>query len=50
MVMTGDTFRDVNAAKNIGCRSILINRSGEKAQSLGQDFTVTNVLEILKMI
>ena len=27
MVMTGDTSRDINAAKNIGCHSILINRS-----------------------
>lgn len=50
MVMTGDTSRDVNAAKNIGCRSILINRSGGRPQNLGQNFTVTNVLEILKLI
>lgn len=50
MVMTGDSFRDVNAAKNIGCRSILINRSGGRPQNLGQNFTVTNVLEIMKLI
>ena len=46
MVMTGDTQRDINASKNLGCRSILINRSGVKAKDLGQDFTVTNALEI----
>ena len=50
MVMTGDTARDVNAAKNIGCRSILINRSGGQAKELGQDYTVTNAMEILDLI
>ena len=50
MVMIGDTHRDVNAAKNIGCRSILINRKNESAQELGQDFTITNTLEILDLI
>ena len=50
MVMIGDTHRDVNAAKNIGCRSILINRKDEPAQELGQDFTITNTLEILDLI
>lgn len=50
MVMIGDTHRDVNAAKNIGCRSILINRKNEPAQELGQDFTITNTLEILDLI
>ena len=50
MVMIGDTNRDVNAAKNIGCHSILINRKDEPAQELGQDFTITNMLEILDLI
>ena len=50
MVMIGDTHRDVNAAKNIGCRSILINRKDEPAQELGQDFSITNTLEILDLI
>ena len=50
MVMIGDTNRDVNAAKNIGCHSILINRKDEPAQELGQDFTITNTLEILDLI
>ena len=49
MVMTGDTSRDIQAAKNIGCCSILMNRSGKKPQQLNQDFTVTNALEILKL-
>ena len=50
MVMIGDTARDVNAAKNIGCYSILINRKNGPAQNFGQDFTVTNTREILKLI
>ena len=50
MVMIGDTHRDVNAAKNIGCRSILINRKYEPAQELGQDFTIKNTQEILELI
>lgn len=50
MVMTGDTSRDIQAAKNIGCRSILMNRSGKKPQQLNQDFTVTNALEILQLL
>lgn len=50
MVMIGDTHRDVNAAKNIGCHSILINRKDEPAQELGQDFTITNTKEILELI
>ena len=50
MVMTGDTSRDVDAAKNLGCHSILINRSGNPAQELGQEFTVSNALEILELI
>lgn len=49
MVMTGDTSRDIQAAKNIGCCSILMNRSGKKPQQLNQDFTVTNALEILQL-
>ena len=50
MFMIGDTHRDVNAAKNIGCRSILINRKESPAQELGQDFTITNTQEILELI
>ena len=50
MVMTGDTLRDIQAAKNIGCCSILMNRSGENPQQLNQDFTVTNALEILNLL
>ena len=50
MVMTGDTSRDVDAAKKLGCHSILINRSGNPAQELGQEFTVSNALEILELI
>ncbi len=54
MVMIGDTSRDVNAAKNIGCRSILIKRKcrseQNQAQELGQDFTITNTQEILELI
>lgn len=50
MVMTGDNSRDIQAAKNFGCYSILINRSGEQAKELGQDFTVTNALEICEML
>ena len=46
MVMIGDTSRDVNAAKNIGCHSILINRSDRPSQDYGQEFTVTNAMEI----
>ena len=50
MVMIGDTNRDVNVAKNIGCRSILTNRKDEPVQELGQDFTIRNTLEILALI
>ena len=44
MVMIGDTSRDVNAAKNIGCHSILINRSGKPPQDFGQEYTVTSAM------
>jgi putative hydrolase of the HAD superfamily len=50
MVMIGDTHRDVNAAKNLGCRSILINRKDSPSQEIGQDFTITNTQEILELI
>ena len=50
MVMIGDTSRDINAAKNIGCHSILINRSAKPAQDFGQECTVTNAMEILDLI
>lgn len=50
MVMIGDTSRDVNAAKNIGCRSILINRKDSPAQEIGQDFTIINTQEMLELI
>ena len=50
MVMIGDTSRDVNAEKNIGCHSILINRSGNPSQDFGQEYTVTNAMEILDLI
>jgi putative hydrolase of the HAD superfamily len=50
MVMIGDTSRDVNAAKNIGCHSILINRSGGPAKDFGQEYTVKNAMEILDLI
>ena len=46
--------RDINAAKNFGCRSILIKRKcrseQNQAQELGQDFTITNTQEILELI
>ena len=48
--MIGDTSRDVNAAKNIGCHSILINRSSNPSQDFGQEYTVTNAMEILDLI
>lgn len=50
MVMIGDTSRDVNAGKNIGCHSILINRSGKPSQDFGQEYTVINAMEILDLI
>ena len=50
MVIIGDTSRDVNAEKNIGCHSILINRSGNPSQDFGQEYTVTNAMEILDLI
>ena len=50
MVMIGDTLRDIQAAKNLGCCSILINRSGLPPQQLNQDFTITNALELLSLL
>lgn len=50
MVMIGDTSRDVNAGKNIGCHSILINRLGKPSQDFGQEYTVINAMEILDLI
>ena len=50
MVMIGDTSRDVNAGKNIGCHSILINRSGKPSEDFGQEYTVINTMEILDLI
>ena len=50
MVMIGDTSRDVNAAKNFGCRSILINRNDDPSQKLGQNFTIKNTQEIIELI
>lgn len=50
LFMICDTSRDVNAGKNIGCHSILINRSVKPSQDFGQEYTVINAMEILDLI
>ena len=58
MMMVGDDLRDVQAAKNFGCKSVLITRNdstpqeSEKAPSknYGQDYTVSGLEELLEDI
>ncbi|MBP5358593.1 MAG: HAD family hydrolase [Treponema sp.] len=58
MMMVGDDLRDVQAAKNFGCKSVLITRNDstmqdtEKAPSknYGQDYTISGLEELLEDI
>ena len=48
MVMIGDTKRDVQAAKSVGCTAVLIQRvNGSEPADFGQDYTIHNALEVL---
>ena len=53
MVMIGDTQRDVQAAKNFGCASVLICRKSDGTARLpdfGQDFTVRSAREVGELV
>lgn len=50
MIFIGDEEKDIKTAKNAGCTSVLINRSGE-IKKYGQDYefkALTEVLDILE--
>lgn len=49
MIFVGDEKKDPETARRFGCRSVLINRSGN-IKAFGQDFTVANLKEILGLI
>ena len=49
MVMVGDTQRDIQAAQNFGCASVLISRKSDITDSLpdfGQDYSVRSAREV----
>lgn len=49
IVFIGDERKDPETAARFGCKSILVNRSGE-ARDFGQDYTVSDLREILDII
>ena len=50
MIMIGDNQRDIQAAKNFGCTSVLISRNEKSPTDLGQDFTVHSAIEAADLI
>lgn len=49
MLFVGDEKKDPQTAQRFGCKSVLINRSGEE-RNFGQDHTVHDLREILKLV
>ena len=50
MIMIGDNQRDIQAAKNFGCTSVLMFRQNTPTPALGQNFTVHSALEAAELI
>lgn len=50
MIMIGDNQRDIQAAKNFGCSSVLMFRKKAAPPALGQDFTVHSAIEAVDLI
>ena len=50
MIMIGDNQRDIQAAKNFGCTSVLMFRKNAPTPALGQNFTVHSALEAAELI
>ena len=55
MIMTGDDLRDVQAAKNFGCQSVLINRNesglhGGESRDYGQTYTIRSLDELVALL
>ncbi|MBO7637747.1 MAG: HAD family hydrolase [Treponema sp.] len=51
MIMTGDDLRDIQAAKNFGCQSVLIDRNDSKlhqgeVRNYGQTYTIDKIKEL----
>ncbi len=49
MIFVGDEKKDPETARRFGCKSVLINRSGEERR-FGQDFTVGDLREIFGIL
>lgn len=49
MIFVGDEEKDIAVAKRFGCKSVLINRKGRKAQ-FGQDYTIKDLNEFLEVL
>ena len=50
MMMIGDNQRDIQAAKNFGCTSVLLYRKEGEPPVLGQDFTVHSAIEAAELV
>ena len=48
--MVGDRWRDVEAGKNAGCKTIFVDYGYDEKQPTNQDYTVRNVLQVYKII
>lgn len=49
MIFVGDEKKDIQGAHNVGMQTVLINKDEEKKE-FNQDYTVTNLLEIIDII
>lgn len=49
MIFIGDEEKDIKTAKNTGCASVFINRSGE-IKKYGQDYEVKALTEVLDIL
>lgn len=49
IAFVGNEIKDIEAAKNAGAISILINRDGE-VKNYGEDFQISNLIEIIGLL
>jgi len=48
--MIGDRAKDIEAAKNVGCKSIFVDYDYDEPKPTAQDYTVKSILEIKNII
>jgi putative hydrolase of the HAD superfamily len=49
LIFVGDEEKDIKAAQNAGCVSILIDRNGNVEKDYGQNYTITSLNEIFSL-